>query len=279
MRGSFSYFENVEKLNFGCGQRFAKGWVNVDFHSESPDVQRVNLLRRWPFPNEHFDAVYSSHTLEHFSLHTAEQLLRECVRVMKKGAVIRIVVPDLENACREYIRVLDNVDTSDLARRQYQWIVVELLDQLTRTEPSGLMGSYCARLEASKDREMINYVQSRIGTFPRTATRAGLNEKLRKLTFNRVLNKLIYTYVAGVKRLFPHSLREAILDNSRIGEKHRWMYDRHGMGVLMQKVGFREVTFPAADRSRILGFNEDCLDIERDGSIYKRNSLYCEAVK
>jgi len=270
----------MTKLNFGCGKRFARGWVNIDFHAEHPDVQRVNLLRPWPFTDDYFDTVYSSHTLEHFSPGTAEHLLRECFRVMKKGAVIRIVVPDLEKTCREYIRLLDAVETSDLARRQYEWIILELLDQLTRTEPSGLMGTYCARLELSGDPEMINYVRSRTDSNPWvSAPDRSLNKKLRKVTFGRALNKLIYTYVAGVKRLLPSGLRDAILDNSRIGEKHRWMYDRYNMGLLMRRVGFAEIAFQAADRSRIQGFDQDHLDIEPDGSPYKPTSLYCEAVK
>jgi len=68
----------MKKLNFGCGRRFASGWVNIDFHSEHPEVQRVNLLRGFPFPDAHFEVVYSSHVLEHFNPSSAEKILREC---------------------------------------------------------------------------------------------------------------------------------------------------------------------------------------------------------
>ena len=34
----------MQKLNFGCGDRFAEGWVNIDFHSSDRRVKRVNLL-------------------------------------------------------------------------------------------------------------------------------------------------------------------------------------------------------------------------------------------
>ena len=141
----------MTKLNFGCGHRFAKGWVNIDFHSEHPEVQRVNLLGRLPFPDGHFDCVYSSHTLEHFELTTAERIVRECRRVMKSGGILRTVVPDLEDTCREYIRILDQVDTSATARQRYEWIVLELLDQLTRTRPSGLIQDYRERLRVDDD--------------------------------------------------------------------------------------------------------------------------------
>ncbi len=270
----------MKKLNFGCGNRFASGWVNIDFHSEHPEVQRVNLLQRWPFADAEFDAVYSSHTLEHFTLATAGRLLQEAYRVMKPGAVIRIVVPDLESACREYLRLLSAVENSEEARRQYQWILIELLDQLTRTEPSGLMGPFCASLEASGDSEMIAYVRSRTDNNPWSgAGGQSLNDKLKKLRPGKILNKAIYTYVGLVKKLFPPSLREAIVDNSRIGEKHKWMYDRYNLGLLLKASGFTDIQFPGPHSSRIERFTEDRLDTNPDGSVYKPASVFSEAVK
>ncbi|HEY5914829.1 MAG TPA: methyltransferase domain-containing protein [Verrucomicrobiae bacterium] len=269
----------MKKLNFGCGHRFAGGWVNIDFHSEHPEVQRVNLLRRWPFPDGCFDAVYSSHTLEHFTLATAETLLKECFRVMKPGAVIRTVVPDLENTCREYLRILGEAEGSELARRQYEWIIIELLDQLVRTAPSGLMSPFCAALEASGDRRMIEYVRSRTDTNPWVAAGGSRGDRWRKLRPAKILNKLIYIYVGLLKKMFPPSLREAVVDNTRIGEKHKWMYDRHNLGLLMKSCGFAEIQFPGAHSSRIPGFKDDFLDTNRDGSVYKPTSLFCEATK
>jgi SAM-dependent methyltransferase len=269
----------VTKLNFGCGHRFARGWVNIDFHSPHPDVRRVNLLQRWPFPDNYFDCAYSSHTMEHFSLETAERLLRECRRVLKPGGVVRTVVPDLESTCREYLRILDQVDQSELARRQYEWIILELLDQMTRTRPSGLIAGYREHLVAKQDHQMIDYVKSRTDTNPWQGPSASFGQKLRGLTWAGAKNKLIYLYVAGVKKLLPASLREAIIDDTRIGEKHRWMYDRHNLGVLMNRSGFSETAFHSAKESAIPGLAQDFLDLEPDGSVYKPFSLYCEATK
>jgi SAM-dependent methyltransferase len=270
----------MNKLNFGCGKRFANGWLNIDFHSEHSEVRRVNLLGPWPFPDDHFDFVYSSHTLEHFSPPTAETILRECKRIMKRGAVIRTVVPDLEKTCREYLRVLDLANTSEWARRQYDWIIIELLDQLTRSKPSGCMADFCARLQADQDLEMMNYVKSRTDTNPWPSGKPEpLTSKLRKLSMSRVKNKIIYSYIAMVKKLFPPSLREAIVDNTRIGEKHKWMYDRHNMGMLMERCGFCTIGFVTANSSLIPGLSDDFLDVNPDGSIYKPQSLYCEARK
>lgn len=269
----------MTKLNFGCGHRFAKGWVNIDFHAADSSVQRVNLLRRWPFPDAHFDVVYSSHTLEHFTPASAEWLLLECRRTLRPKGIIRIVLPDLESTCREYLRVLDQVNNSELARRQYDWIILELLDQMTRTESSGPMSVYRTKLNASGDKEMNEYVRSRTDTNPWDASRKPFSAKLRGLTFDIARNKLVYLYVAAVKKLLPPSLRESIVDNTRIGEKHKWMYDRHNLAMLMTRCGFCDIKFLSADRSDIPGFSQDGLDLNPDGSSYKACSLYCEGRK
>ena len=278
---SFSeMIRQMTKLNFGCGSRIAKGWINIDFHPASPEVQQVNLLSRLPFPDNYFDVVYSSHTLEHFSRDVGERILRECFRVMKSGGIIRIVVPDLEKSCREYLRILDAVDHSEEARRQYQWIILELLDQLTRTEPSGLIWSFSRQLRAPEDQRMLEYVASRTATsVPAPADSDSFRNRLRRLSVSKLWDKVVYGYVGAVKRLFPPSLREAIIDNTKIGEKHRWMYDRHGMAELLERCGFGKISLQTAFTSSIPGFAADHLDTEPDGRIYKPQSLYCEGIK
>src|ERR1041385_2408283 len=207
LRKNYSVFGAMRKLNFGCGHRFASGWTNIDFHSEHPEVRRVNLLRRWPFPDNYFDVVYSSHTLEHFSPPMAERLILECQRVMKPGGILRTVVPDLENTCREYLRLLDEAENSEDARKKYEWSILELLDQLTRTEPGGFMSKFCSELQANGDKEMIAYVRSRTDCNPWSSGPPTFQQRLKKVTPSKVANKAIYAYLGVVKRLIPHSLR------------------------------------------------------------------------
>ena len=94
------------KLNFGCGNRFADNWENIDFHSEDSQVKRVNLFAGFPYVNESFEAVYSSHVLEHFDRAQGRFMINESYRVLRKGGVLRIVVPDLQGSCTEYLRIL-----------------------------------------------------------------------------------------------------------------------------------------------------------------------------
>jgi SAM-dependent methyltransferase len=267
----------VKKLNFGCGHRFAQGWVNIDFHSEHPEVQRVNLLQRLPFAANSFDVVYSSHVLEHFSPETAEALLRECHRILKPGGILRTVLPDLEFGCREYLRILDAVETSELARKQYDWIVLELLDQMTRTRPSGLIAPYRQKLMAANDQEMIAYVHARTESTPWSSP--ANSARRRPMTWNRIRTKLVYLYVDLIKCLLPPSLRANLIDDTRIGEKHKWMYDRYGLAVLLRRCGFDQVASLSATESQIPGFVADHLDTEPDGQPYKPGSIFSEARK
>ncbi len=270
----------MKKLNFGCGHRYAKGWVNIDFHSERPEVLRVNLLQRFPFADASFDVVYSSHVLEHFPRATTEGILRECHRVLKPGGIIRTVLPNLEFTCREYVKILDEIDSSETARRKHEWIILELLDQLTRTCPSGLMTPYRKKLVETNDQEMIAYVKSRTDTNPwETGERVSFGEKLRALTFGKLRTKLVYCYVDLIKLLLPPSLRATLVDDTRIGEKHKWMYSPYSFGLVLQQCGFTSVKNMSAFESEIPDFNADLLDVEADGRVYKPGSIFAEARK
>lgn len=49
-----------------------------------------------PFTNNHFTFVYSEHFFEHLFLDEACELFKECFRIMRPGACLRIVVPDAD---------------------------------------------------------------------------------------------------------------------------------------------------------------------------------------
>ncbi|MBW2663163.1 MAG: hypothetical protein JRD93_14515 [Deltaproteobacteria bacterium] len=90
-------------LHLGCGSNKFDGWVNADFysgikfwkkHKNRPDWM---LDLRYPLncDNNVWDGVFSEHTLEHLYPNQALSLLKELYRTMRKGAWLRISVPDL----------------------------------------------------------------------------------------------------------------------------------------------------------------------------------------
>ena len=88
-------------LNVGCGTcpihpQFA-GWVEVRLDIDpavKPDI--VCDMRYLEVHDWVYDAVYSSHNLEHLHYHEVPGVLAEFYRVLKPGGLVCIGVPDLQ---------------------------------------------------------------------------------------------------------------------------------------------------------------------------------------
>jgi hypothetical protein len=63
------------------------------------------------------------------------------------------------------------------------------------------------------------------------------------------------------------------------GEIHQWMYDRFSLRRLIEQAGFRGVIQRSATESYIENWASENLDTNPDGSVYKPDSLFMEAVK
>ena len=120
-------------LNFACGSRIHKDFENIDFYPINENIKKVNLLKTLPYKDNTFDIAYSSHFLEHLDKDNAKKILKEIKRVLKNDGILRLVVPDLENIAREYIRLMDCNDDSF----KHEWIVIEMLDQIARSKMGG----------------------------------------------------------------------------------------------------------------------------------------------
>jgi SAM-dependent methyltransferase len=78
--------------------------VSFDIREEvKPDV--VCDVRRIPVPDETFDIVHSSHTLEHFGWPHVDKVLKEWGRILKVGGELRLAVPNLRYVAQ---RLLDD---------------------------------------------------------------------------------------------------------------------------------------------------------------------------
>jgi predicted SAM-dependent methyltransferase len=80
-------------IEIGSGPKKGQnGWLTLDIISGC-DLQ-LNLLERFPFPDNSVDFIYSSHFLEHFQTSEIKSILIECYRILKSGGKIRTCVPD-----------------------------------------------------------------------------------------------------------------------------------------------------------------------------------------
>jgi predicted SAM-dependent methyltransferase len=124
------------KINLCCGPNMFPGWLNVD----GADMEREYLrhlrdapdgfvwpepqreLAAWvksgkpldfmvhdvrkglPWPDSSVDAIYIGQAIEHFNRRTeAPKLLKECLRVLKRGGAIKLTTPDLDQLVRTYL--------------------------------------------------------------------------------------------------------------------------------------------------------------------------------
>lgn len=268
------FASSIRKLNIGCGPRIAPGWTNIDLVSAHPNVISHNILRPLPFEDQSFDVVYASHVLEHLTKAQGESLVREARRVLRVGGLLRLVVPDLEATCREYLRI-----TSDFDAKKYEWILIELLDQLVRTKSGGAMRDYYEMLANSANQQHRAYVQERTGedfqAF-KTPTSHDWFERFRHVNLRKLARKITFAYIGLLRRMVPGSLRATIGDYTTPGEKHRWMYDRWGLKLLCESAELSDIEFLTSSVSSIPGFNNDGLDVRPDGRPWKGTSIYCE---
>jgi len=88
------------KLHIGAGSGRLAGWVNIDVH---PADLALNVTDGLSLPEASAHFVFASHILEHLYYPTdALPFLRECLRVLAPGGVLRIIVPDVEQCIRAY---------------------------------------------------------------------------------------------------------------------------------------------------------------------------------
>ena len=65
-------------------------------------LKYLNVGKPWPFGDETVNAIFSSHVVEHLSIRAARVCLSNAYRVLRKGGVLRIVVPDLDKCIADY---------------------------------------------------------------------------------------------------------------------------------------------------------------------------------
>ena len=82
------------QLHIGCGKRFLPGFVHIDV-GDFPHVEHRRSAESLPmFADESVDVIYASHILQYYDRHEVRAALAEWRRVLKRGAVLRLAVPD-----------------------------------------------------------------------------------------------------------------------------------------------------------------------------------------
>lgn len=283
-------------LNLGCGSRYVPGWTNVDMAASGPGVLVHDLRTPLPFPDDSFDLAYHSHVLEHFSRADGENLLRECVRVLRPGGILRVVVPDLEQIARRYLEALERAAAEGGEERaaDYDWVILMLYDQAMRDTPGGMMARYLqqSRLvneefvlkscgsEMARVRALLTGRAPEVGEPSAVPRREGpIRRFLRR--GSAFLGSAAVRREALARRILGEEYADliAIRFRRRSGEIHQWMYDRYSLSRLMGNCGLIDLTKRGATDSAVEGWGDLHLDTDPDGAIYKPESLFMEGTK
>lgn len=127
----------MRKLNLGSGPNSVKGWINYDwgllpflgkfglttilikfglldksYDWKWPEIKFVDLRGELPDGDNSVDYIYCSNVLEHFEKYESTAILKECWKVLKKGGMIRVVLPDLN-------KLIENYTTADNFNLEY----------------------------------------------------------------------------------------------------------------------------------------------------------------
>ena len=162
-----SFSRRIKILNLGCGTKTSSstGVVNVDFHmyhrlkknailraitplflrgarlerfaSLPPNILVHDLRKGLPFDTNSVDVVYHSHFLPHIDRNAARELLLEAKRVLRPNGIHRIVVPDFERACKNYILHIAACETDPRNSVDHEGFIGAVIELFVRREASG----------------------------------------------------------------------------------------------------------------------------------------------
>ena len=91
------------RLNVACGPFVLPGFVNLDLRAHDPRVVEHDCRWSLPFADGSVTGIRVEHFLEHLEpRQELPALLGDCHRVLEKGGVVRIIVPDAGRYLRAY---------------------------------------------------------------------------------------------------------------------------------------------------------------------------------
>lgn len=88
-----------KKLNVGAQTNRIPGWLNVDV-LPFPGVTYMDATKRWPVPDNSFEALLCEHMIEHISKLKGEVCLSEAFRTVAPGGAIRLITPNMQSFAR-----------------------------------------------------------------------------------------------------------------------------------------------------------------------------------
>jgi predicted SAM-dependent methyltransferase len=92
-----------KRLNWGCGEHTACGWLNVDVKSGPRIDLSCDIREGLPLESDSTDYAVSIHALQELTIPELVPALAELGRVLRPGGVLRLVLPDLAKGIQAYL--------------------------------------------------------------------------------------------------------------------------------------------------------------------------------
>ena len=90
------------RLNLGCGENIAAGWVNCDRRPLPGLDVCCDVLSALPFESGRFTGIAAIHLLQDLEYGAIAPCLAELRRILAAGGTLRLAVPDVDRAITAY---------------------------------------------------------------------------------------------------------------------------------------------------------------------------------
>jgi ubiquinone/menaquinone biosynthesis C-methylase UbiE len=90
------------KLHVGCGKRFIPGFVHID-QAPFPHVDHLQDIRKLDkFEDGVAELIYACQVIEYFDREEVFEVLKEWIRVLAPGGILRLSVPNFQVITKLY---------------------------------------------------------------------------------------------------------------------------------------------------------------------------------
>jgi predicted SAM-dependent methyltransferase len=151
--------DGLRCIELGSGGHHVPGWLHTDL-SATAHVLQLDVTQAFPIDDQVFDYAYSEHMIEHIAFEQGRSMIRECFRIMKAGAVIRIVTPSIGFLMRLFSR-----DRSELEDRYIAWATQQFVPNAPAVLPSFVFNNFVRQWghQFIYDRETLRFVLTDTG--------------------------------------------------------------------------------------------------------------------
>ena len=240
-------------LNLGCGTKMNWNWNNLDFSPYARLVRHMNIAK----------------------------ILRKVGAVSEEryqnllDVDPHIILWDLRKGIPFNDNTFDVVYHSHLLEHIDEENAPVFLKECFRVlKPNGII-----RIAVPDLQSIINRYNSAVSRLENGDMKAFSDH--RKSTYE-LFDQMVRKETTGTEeQRFALKFIERIVrgNAAKVGELHRWMYDEYSLGKLLLDIGFENVQTESPTTSRIEGWAQFNLDTNKDGSIYKPESLYIEGIR